>query len=100
RHGLDVPGVEMAGPSAQKNENARTGRGFFSQWAIAIDPRRNHAWHAERQGADASRLQQLAARNSERGTLGSAHHVLPVQPFWHNNSRHIRTLIEARMLHK
>ena len=63
RLGLQVPGVEVTGPAAQQDEDARLLGGTAAQSSLAIDARGNHPRQAHGQGADPAGLQQSAARD-------------------------------------
>ena len=60
RVGLQVPGVEVAGPAAQPEEDARLLGRPATEWSIAAGGNQCGKAHAQR--ADAAELQKFAAR--------------------------------------
>ena len=60
RLGLQVPGIEVAGPAAQQDEDARLLGGTAAKSSVAIDARRNHP-RAPESSADPAGLEKSAA---------------------------------------
>lgn len=66
---LEVPGVEVAGPAAQQDEDARLLGSAAATRLIAIDARRHHAGNAQIQQAQAAGLEKATARDRGRRLL-------------------------------
>ena len=63
RLGLQVPGIEVTGPAAQQDKDARLLGGTAAKSSVAIDARGNHPRQAQSQGADPAGLEKSAARD-------------------------------------
>jgi hypothetical protein len=73
RCGFEVPGVEVARPATQEDEDARPLGGNATKRAIAVNQGRNRPWKSESESANPASLKKLAARE-RRLPLASALH--------------------------
>src|SRR5262249_4100723 len=67
--GLEVPGVDVAGPATEQDEDARPVGGAAGRPAAGLEAGRAEAGQADREGADTPGLEELAPGEPRRGLL-------------------------------
>src|SRR5262245_20098949 len=70
--GLEVPGVDVAGPATEQDEDARPLGGATGEPAAGLDAGGNDAGHADREGANSPGLEELAPGKPRHGLLSGA----------------------------